>query len=199
MIFLVWKFGRDRRYAGSRGRRGLRRRTADPRSAAPLREAETPVEFVPPDDLRPGELGTLVDFEAGTLDVTATIIDLAVRGYLKIEEVDKEWYQFKHDWTLTKLPKDGELRRYERTLYDGLFRDGDEVKLSDLKNTFADAHGQGARAADGRRDVEGLVRPQAGHGEGALRVCSGSWCSVAESRSPSCWPPRRMPRCSASR
>ncbi len=46
--------------------------------------------------------------------MTATIIDLAVRGYLKIEEVDKAWYQFKHDWTLTKLPKEGELRPYER-------------------------------------------------------------------------------------
>ncbi len=95
------------------------------------------MEFEPPEHLRPGELGTLIDFEAGTLDVTATIIDLAVRGYLKIEEVDKEWYQFKHDWTLTKLPKEGELRQYERSLYSGLFKDGDEVKLSDLKNTFA--------------------------------------------------------------
>ena len=89
-----------------------------------MREAETPVEFQPPDNLRPGELGTLIDFEANPLDVTATIIDLAVRGYLKIEELDKEWYQRKHDWLLTKLPKEGELRRYERTLYDGLFADG---------------------------------------------------------------------------
>ena len=136
VIFLVFKFGRDRRYAGSAvdaayGKDG------GPEVSAPLHEGETPVEFEPPEHLRPGELGTLIDFDAGTLDVTATIIDLAVRGYLKIEEVDKEWYQFKHDWTLTKLPKDGELRQYERSLYSGLFKDGDEVKLSDLKNTFA--------------------------------------------------------------
>ena len=97
---------------------------------------------MPPDDLRPGELGTLIDFKANPLDVTATIIDLAVRGYLKIEEVEKEWYQFKHDWKLTKLPKEGELKQYERTLYDGLFKDGDEVKLSDLKNTFAERMGK---------------------------------------------------------
>lgn len=133
---LLWKFGRDRRYAGSAveaayGTEG------GPETVAPLREAETPVEFEPPDHLRPGELGVLVDFDAGPLDVTATIIDLAVRGYLKIEEVEKEWYQFKHDWKLTKLPKDEPLKRYERTLYDGLFADGDEVKLSDLKNKFA--------------------------------------------------------------
>ncbi|HEY3673430.1 MAG TPA: DUF2207 domain-containing protein [Acidimicrobiia bacterium] len=136
VIFLVFKFGRDRRYAGSAvdaayGKDG------GPEVSAPLREGETPVEFVPPDGLRPGELGTIIDFDAGTLDVTATIIDLAVRGYLKIEELDKEWYQFKHDWKLTKLPKDEPLKQYERTLYSGLFKDGDEVKVSDLKNKFA--------------------------------------------------------------
>ena len=33
----------------------------------------------PPDDLRPGQIGTLIDFAANPLDVTATIVDLAVR------------------------------------------------------------------------------------------------------------------------
>jgi len=142
VIFLVWKFGRDRRYAGSAVDAAYGSASGDtgdggPEVAAPLREGETPVEFVPPDGLRPGELGTLIDFEAGVLDVTATIIDLAVRGYLKIEEVDKEWYQFKHDWKLIKLAKDEPLKEYERSLYSGLFQSGDEIKISDLKNTFA--------------------------------------------------------------
>ncbi|MDQ1432941.1 MAG: hypothetical protein QOF40_3543 [Actinomycetota bacterium] len=137
VVFLLWRFGRDRRYAGSAvdaayGNAG----GAEVR--APLHEAETPVEFAPPDGLRPGQLGTLIDFEANPLDVTATIIDLAVRGYLTIEELDKEWYQRKHDWKLTKLDKPGELHRYERTLYDGLFKDGDEVQLSDLHDKFAE-------------------------------------------------------------
>ena len=139
---LVWKFGRDRRYRGSAVDAAYGPGDAtdggEDEVRAPLREAETPVEFEPPDNLRPGELGTLIDFEANPLDVTATIIDLAVRGYLKIEELDKAWYQRKHDWMLTKLPEEGELRRYERTLYDGLFADGDQVKLSDLHNKFAE-------------------------------------------------------------
>ncbi len=137
VIFLVWKFGRDRRYAGSAVEAAYGK-DGGPETTAPLHEAETPVEFEPPEHLRPGELGTLIDFDAGALDVTATIIDLAVRGYLKIEEVDKEWYQFKHDWKLTKLPKEDELRQYERSLSSGLFKDGDEVKLSELKNRFAE-------------------------------------------------------------
>ncbi len=141
VVFLVWKFGRDRRYAGSAVDAAYGNEGA-PEVQAPLHEAETPVEFVPPDDLRPGQLGTLIDFEANPLDVTATIIDLAVRGYLKIEELEKEWYQRKHDWKLTKIPKEGELHRYERTLYDGLFKDGDEVNLSDLHNQFAERMGK---------------------------------------------------------
>jgi uncharacterized protein (TIGR04222 family) len=139
---LVWKFGRDRRYRGSAVDAAYGPGDAtdggEDEVRAPLREAETPVEFEPPDNLRPGELGTLIDFEANPLDITATIIDLAVRGYLKIEDLDKAWYQRKHDWMLTKLPEEGELRRYERTLYDGLFADGDQVKLSDLHNKFAE-------------------------------------------------------------
>ena len=76
----LYRFGRDRRYAGSRGRRRLRQRRPAPTSGVPLLDQhETPVEFVPPDDLRPGQVGTLIDFEANPLDVTATIVDLAVR------------------------------------------------------------------------------------------------------------------------
>ncbi len=136
VVFLVWRFGRDRRYAGSAVDAAFGS-DGSPEVRAPLHEAETPVEFTPPDDLRPGQIGTLIDFVANPLDVTATIIDLAVRGYLKIEEVDKAWYQRKHDWKLTKLDKTDPLHRYERTLYDGLFRDGNEVLLSDLHDKFA--------------------------------------------------------------
>jgi hypothetical protein len=54
----------------------------------PLRGNEAgPVEFVPPDQVRPGQVGTLIDEHANLLDVTATIIDLAVRGFLKITEL----------------------------------------------------------------------------------------------------------------
>ena len=55
------------------------------------REHQTIVpEFEPPEKARPAEIGVLVDESADTLDVTATIVDLAVRGYLTITEVPKE-------------------------------------------------------------------------------------------------------------
>jgi len=104
-------------------------------------DAEAPVEFAPPEGLRPGQIGTLIDERANTLDVTATIVDLAVRGYLRIEEIPKTWILGKPDWKLVRLtpPSEGEAEplRYERTLLTKLFATGDDVLLSELKNTFA--------------------------------------------------------------
>ena len=45
------------------------------------------MQFTPPAGLRPGQIGTLIDEVANPVDVTATIIDLAVRGFLRIEEI----------------------------------------------------------------------------------------------------------------
>jgi hypothetical protein len=44
-------------------------------------------EYEPPAELIPAEAGTLVDERAHPRDVIATIVDLAVRGYLEIEPV----------------------------------------------------------------------------------------------------------------
>lgn len=137
---LAWRTGRDRAYAGSPV--DVAYATAGQDEAVrpalgPFGRVETPVEFVPPDQFRPGLLGTLVDEAANPLDVTATIVDLAVRGYLRIDEIPKKGWFGKPDWTLTKLKEgDDGLRRYERMLLDGLFEDGDEVKLSSLRTKF---------------------------------------------------------------
>ena len=47
-----------------------------------------------------------MDERADTLDVTATIVDLAVRGYLKITEVEKKWLFGSRDYTLDRLRED---------------------------------------------------------------------------------------------
>jgi hypothetical protein len=136
---LAWRTGRDRRYAGA----PVDTAYATAGQEEPVRlslgsfgAGETPVEFVPPDGVRPGQVGTLVDEAANTLDVSATIVDLAVRGYLRIDEIPKKGWFGKPDWTLTKLKEGDDLRAYERSLLNGLFEDGAEVKLSSLRNTF---------------------------------------------------------------
>lgn len=97
------------------------------------------VEYSPPQNLRPAELGTLIDQRADTLDVTATIIDLAVRGYLTISEKPKKWLFGKTDYILTKTKKEaGDLLPYEKYLYDEIFESADLVSISSLKKTFYD-------------------------------------------------------------
>jgi uncharacterized protein (TIGR04222 family) len=134
----MWRSGRDRRYRGSPIDQVVGGSGGD--ESVPLGDADTeaPVEFAPPDGIRPGQVGTLIDLRANVLDVTATIVDLAVRGYLHIEEIDDGGWFTKGDWKLTRLPgDDGELLEYERTLLGGLFASADEVTVSELRNTFS--------------------------------------------------------------
>lgn len=95
------------------------------------------VEYEPPENLRPAEVGVLMDERADTLDVTATIIDLAARGYLVITEEKKKWMFGSTDYVLKKKKvKKNDLVGYEADLYDRLFDTGDEVRVSELKKEF---------------------------------------------------------------
>ncbi|MBW3654354.1 MAG: DUF2207 domain-containing protein [Actinobacteria bacterium] len=137
---LVWRTGRDRRWIGSEV--DIAFGGDDPHAedqAVPLLERHRPpVEFVPPDGIRPGQMGTLIDEVAHPLDVTATIIDLAVRGYLCIEELPaKGVFAKKPDWELVRTLDPEGLLRYETLLFDALFEDGPRVEVSELSGTFA--------------------------------------------------------------
>jgi uncharacterized protein (TIGR04222 family) len=135
----MWKVGRDRRFRGSAIDQTMGGTAGD--EPVPIGDADTsaPVEFAPPEDLRPGQIGTLLEEAVNTLDVTATIVDLAVRGYLKIQELPKEGWFGKPDWRLVRLDKpDDDLLAYERSLLAGLFAAGSEVELSSLRTTFVE-------------------------------------------------------------
>jgi hypothetical protein len=96
-------------------------------------------EFTPPENLRPAELGLLLDERVDTLDVTSTIVDLAARGYVTIVELEKKWILGSQDYELRRTDKpDADLLAYERLLLSRLFADGTVVKLSSLKNSFYD-------------------------------------------------------------
>jgi hypothetical protein len=131
---LAYTRGRDRRYTGSAVDAAMGN-TSGQEELMPLGARRAgPVEFIPPEGVRPGEVGTLIDEKANLLDVTATIVDLAVRGHLRIAEVPNGRHP---DYELTRLDNGkGELQPYEQTLYDSLFATGPTVKLSDLKYKF---------------------------------------------------------------
>ncbi len=95
------------------------------------------VEFAPPENLRPAEIGALLDERADTLDVTATLVDLASRGYLKITEEPKKGIFGSAEYIFDRLDKPTEgLREYEQELLLRLFDSKSSVKLSSLKNKF---------------------------------------------------------------
>ena len=112
-----------------------------------LRARETIVpEFTPPEGLRPAEIGLLLDEHADTKDVTATIIDLAVRGHLAITEVPKEGLLGKRDWLLARKAGDvTALRDYESTILEGLFAQGETVTISALRRQFFSTLAQAQR------------------------------------------------------
>ncbi|HEY7482939.1 MAG TPA: DUF2207 domain-containing protein [Streptosporangiaceae bacterium] len=118
--------GRDSRIVGRKAAEG---------DHAPVANG---TQFEPPDGVRPGQIGTLIDEQADVIDVTATIVDLAVRGYLLIEEMPRETYG-RLDWKLRKLDRPADdLLLYERMLYAALFDGRDEIRLSQLGGTFAE-------------------------------------------------------------
>lgn len=129
-----WTYGRDRAYLTVQYLTGETAERNRPLFGGP----PVVVEYLPPDDLRPAEMGVLVDERADTLDVTATIVDLAVRGYLHITELPKEGWFGSKDWKLTKLKETDDLNAFERRVMSGLFSSKTEVELSDLKYKFAD-------------------------------------------------------------
>ena len=137
--WLFWTRGRDRRFVGSPVDQTMGNATGEAQAVPLFERGVAPVEFAPPEDLRPGQVGTIIDEQANTLDVTATIVDLAVRGYLTIEEIPKEGWFGKPDWTLHRTDKaDADLLTYESTLLSGLFEDGNDPTLSSLRRTFSE-------------------------------------------------------------
>ncbi|MGH9156781.1 MAG: DUF2207 domain-containing protein [Acidimicrobiales bacterium] len=122
---LAWFRGRDRRSSGD----GL---------VPVFEDREGPVAFRPPGGMRPAQMGLLIDEVAHPLDITATIVDLAVRGYLRIEELEREHFWSRRDWRLLGLKEgDGGLLPYEATLLRALFRKGADIELSSLRNRFS--------------------------------------------------------------
>ncbi|HET8614341.1 MAG TPA: DUF2207 domain-containing protein [Actinomycetales bacterium] len=152
MAWLVHKRGRDSQFVGLTP--GLLPVHGNPGEVAPVtrHDRNVAVQFTPPEGLHPGQIGTLIDEQANTVDVTATIIDLAVRGYLRIEEVppSKPNKPVK-DWRLVVvLPApDTPLEPYELSLMQAIFKGRNEVTMSALKNTFAsDLHATQLRLYD---------------------------------------------------
>ena len=100
------------------------------------------VQYQPPKSneqpLNPGEIGALVDEKVDSRDLTASLIGLAVKGFIQVEEIKKEGWIFDttdYDLSRLKMP-DSSLSPFERELVERLFGSGPKILVSDLKNKF---------------------------------------------------------------
>lgn len=96
-------------------------------------------QYDAPDKLTPTEVGTIVDERADNADISADIINLAIKGYIKINRIEKDGLILKSsDYQLDKIKDENDLpNEFEKILMRGLFVDGNsQVKISDLKEKF---------------------------------------------------------------
>ncbi len=116
LVFLWYKYGRD------------------PYVGKAVRAWYDPPKTKTGRGLTPAETGGLVDETVDNRDVFATIIDLARRGYLTINEKKK------NDFTLLKqksFTNDKNLQIHEADLLSAIFGNSESVKIKD-KNLYQD-------------------------------------------------------------
>ena len=98
------------------------------------------VEFDPPEDMNPSEIGYIIDGRVDNKDVTSLILYWADRGFLEIEEETSGKGPFKkknlHLFKLKEL--EASAAEYEKKVFNKLFSLGsaDKVSTSDLTNKF---------------------------------------------------------------
>jgi uncharacterized membrane protein len=96
--------------------------------------------YEPPKDMTPAEAGAMIGDSVHPRDVTSTIIDLAVRGYIKIEETtEKHFLSNSKDYIFHLLKPSNDwqnLAPHERLMLENMFQGGSEVRLSSLKYQF---------------------------------------------------------------
>jgi hypothetical protein len=97
--------------------------------------------YEPPPGISPAEAGTLLEDTIHPRDITSTMVDLAVRGYIKIEETAEKILVFTHKDYIFHLLKPREqwgndLAPHERVMLENVFAGGSETRLSSLKNRF---------------------------------------------------------------
>jgi uncharacterized membrane protein len=97
--------------------------------------------YEPPPGMTPAEVGSLMEDAVHPRDITSTLVDLAVKGYLKIEETESKALLFSHrDYTFHLLkpqPEWSTLEAHERLMLNHMFPGGaTQIRLSELRNQF---------------------------------------------------------------
>lgn len=92
-------------------------------------------EYDPPKNMSPAEIGLLDDDSADMREMTATVINWAVNGYVKISPIEKKGWFSRKDYKLYQLKAHSHLPEAEKALYNAFFAQGKEVTLNTLDKT----------------------------------------------------------------
>jgi uncharacterized protein (TIGR04222 family) len=131
--------------------------------------AASEIETRAPRDLAPAEIATLLHGAIDTGDVVDTVIDLAIRGRLRIRELSGTG---KPDWELTAVPPPyapgRDVRPFEGAVVSGLFGRTDRIRLSELAARATVARVQ--RSLDDEADRSGWFRSDPKHARMIARL-----------------------------
>jgi uncharacterized membrane protein len=95
------------------------------------------VRYTPPQDLKPMEVAFLTNESTSASDITATIVDLAIRGKLVITEQESGKLLKHKEYGFQLKDDSGEgLDSYETEIINSLFESGKSVTEDDLENKF---------------------------------------------------------------
>jgi uncharacterized membrane protein len=96
--------------------------------------------YEPPEKMGPAEVGTLIDDSVDARDITSVLVDLAVRGYVKIVETQHKGFLSStkdYEFHLLKDPSQwNDLTDYERAMLQQVFAGGQVTLLSSMRNHF---------------------------------------------------------------
>jgi hypothetical protein len=104
-----------------------------------LRRGEQPVvavRFNPPDGVGPGLAGVAIDGRVDPVELSATLIDLAARGWLKLHPLTRAPGAKPYDWQLMQVDPapDEPLSTSEQQLLSAAFDNGPQISLSSFRS-----------------------------------------------------------------
>ncbi len=99
------------------------------------KENEKNYEKARPEDYPPAMAGLLLEFPPKPKEIMATVIDLAIRGYIYIHKIVKAFRR--DEIVLVKTKNDfSKLNDYEKEIMEVLFSKKDSIKIKDLHKKF---------------------------------------------------------------
>jgi len=90
------------------------------------------VQYESPDGMSCGEAGTLLDQKVDARDISATLVDLAVRGFLSIERRPGALKIIGEKITFHRGTTGARPRPHEALILDSIFAEGDTAPMDDL-------------------------------------------------------------------